>query len=138
MEMKQWFRSLSLNTITAILFGKRLGSDEEGIKAVATFQNFFDSAAEFSVSDAIPFLRWLDLGGTEKRMKEGAIEIDNLVQKWLDEHKNRRNNIHKKLKHEDEEEDFMDAMISILDATSTEDQNHFSADTINKAICLVR
>ena len=42
------------------------------------------------MSDAISWLRWLDLGGHEKTMKETAIELDRLAERWLEEHKKNR------------------------------------------------
>ncbi|TXG52315.1 hypothetical protein EZV62_021484 [Acer yangbiense] len=85
----------------------------------------------FLVSDALPFLRWLDIGGYEKSMKKTAKELDIVVQGWLEEHKKKRASGEAK-----EDEDFMDVMITILQ----DDPQLFpgrDADTVNKATCLV-
>ena len=42
------------------------------------------------MSDAIPWPRWLDLSGHEKTMKETAIELDRLAERWLEGHKKSR------------------------------------------------
>jgi hypothetical protein len=84
----------------------------------------------FVVSDTIPCLGWLDLGGHEKAMKKAAKELDGLLGKWLEEHKCKR-----AAGEDKEEKDFMDVMLSVLDG---KDIAGYDADTINKATCLVR
>ena len=42
------------------------------------------------VSDAIPFLGSLDVGGHLKAMKNTAKELDGSVQEWLEEHRQRK------------------------------------------------
>ncbi|KAJ0086772.1 hypothetical protein Patl1_09056 [Pistacia atlantica] len=74
---------------------------------------------------ALPYLKWLDIGGDKKSMKKTAKELDIVIQEWLEEHK-------RKVK--GHQEDFMDVMMSILD-----DPELFpgrDADTVNKATCL--
>lgn len=88
----------------------------------------------FIVGDAIPFLRWLDLGGYEKEMKKTGKKIDDVLQRWLDEHKEKKNSGEATVA----EKDFMDVMLEILDDGTNEVLNFFDADTINKATCLVR
>jgi hypothetical protein len=82
------------------------------------------------VSDTIPYLGWLDLGGHEKAMKKAAKELDGLLGKWLEEQKRKR-----VVGEDKEEKDFMDVMLSVLDGKDVAD---YDADTINKATCLVR
>ena len=59
-------------------------------------REFFDLTGAFNVSDALPYLRWLDLDGAEKKMKKTAKELDGFVQVWLEEHKSKRNSEWKK------------------------------------------
>ena len=84
------------------------------------------------VSDALPFLRWLDIGGDERSMKKTAKELDIVVQGCLEEHKRKRDSREMK----GEELDFMSVMLSILG--DTEKYSGRDVDTINKAVCLVR
>jgi hypothetical protein len=84
----------------------------------------------FVVSDALPFLRWLDLGGAEKAMRRTSKNLDHAVEKWLEEHKQKKASRTAK-----GEEDFMDLMLSALD--DAKELSNRSADTINKATCLV-
>ncbi|KAK1554482.1 hypothetical protein Q3G72_012857 [Acer saccharum] len=126
-DMKRWFGDVTLNVILKLIVGKRLRGSE-GWKEELT--NFFEWSGKFLVSDALPFLRWLDIGGDEKSMKETAKKLDMVVQGWLEEHKKKRASGEAK-----EDEDFMDVMITILQ----DDPQLFpgrDADTVNKAICL--
>jgi hypothetical protein len=91
---------------------------------------FLELSGMFVVSDALPFLRWLDLGGAEKAMKRTAKNLDHAVEKWLEEHKQKKASGTSK-----GEEDFMDLMLSVLD--DGKELSNRSADTINKATCLV-
>ena len=81
------------------------------------------------VSDAIPFLGWLDLGGHEKAMKKTAKELDGILGEWLEEHKRRR------VSGKTKEQDFMDVMLSV--DTDGADLGGYDPDTVNKATCLV-
>ncbi|GMY11650.1 Cytochrome P450 82A3 [Fagus crenata] len=84
----------------------------------------------FVLSDTIPFLRWLDANGYEKAMKKTAKELDTMMGRLLEEHKQ------KKLLggEENGEQDFMDVMLTILEDAGIAS---FDADTINKSTCLV-
>ncbi|GMY11647.1 Cytochrome P450 82A3 [Fagus crenata] len=83
----------------------------------------------FVLSDTIPFLGWLDANGYEKAMKKTAKELDTMMGRLLEEHKQ------KKLLGgaENGEQDFMDVMLTILEDAGIAS---FDADTINKSTCL--
>ncbi|KAL5558130.1 hypothetical protein UlMin_034343 [Ulmus minor] len=136
-EMKKWFGDIALNVLFRLVFGKRfLGTSsneesEENDRCRRALTDFFALAGTFVASDAIPWLRWLDLGGYEKVMRKTAKDLDELAEKWLEEHKQNRGS--GQLPKADQ--DFMDVMISILDAAE-EIPSNFDADTINKATCL--
>jgi len=82
------------------------------------------------LSDALPFIGWLDMNGYEKRMKRAAKEVDSLLGGWLEEHKQKRLTEGKK----EEEQDFMDVMLNSVEDVKT---SSYDADTITKATCLV-
>ncbi|TYH71924.1 hypothetical protein ES332_D05G217700v1 [Gossypium tomentosum] len=114
-EMKRWFWDLTLNVILRMTIGKRIpsfGNDEE---------------SRFVVSDALPFLRWVDIGGDKRAMKKVGEDLDRFAEGWLEEHKRRKSSGQFK-----GGEDFMDVMLSNL-----KDEGDHHADTINKATCLV-
>ncbi|KAM0967884.1 hypothetical protein ACFX2A_016611 [Malus domestica] len=133
-ELKQWFGDMSLNVIVRMVAGKRysVAADEDEKKEALRVQNalreFFHFVGLFLVGDAVPYLRWLDLGGHEKAMKKTAKELDAIVGEWVEEHKQRRAKGGAK-----GEQDFIDAMLSVLDGA---DLGGFDADTINKATSL--
>lgn len=134
-ELKQWFGDISLNVILRMVAGKRysvtIDEDEknEAHRVQNALREFFYYVGLFVVGDAVPYLRWLDLGGHEKAMKKTGKELDAIVGEWVEEHKQRRARGDAK-----GEQDFMDAMISVLDGS---DLGGFDADTINKATSLV-
>ncbi|KAL6126311.1 hypothetical protein ACLB2K_074362 [Fragaria x ananassa] len=140
-EMKRWFGDLTLNVMFRMVVGKRFSvanSAQENVeneifrKALGEFLRL---GGEFIISDAVPYLRWLDLGGYEKAMKKTAKELDGALQKWLEEHKQKRstNSLHDV----DGENDFMDMMLTVLDDDSREEfAGSITPDTINKATCL--
>ncbi|KAK8290714.1 hypothetical protein V6Z11_D06G015600 [Gossypium hirsutum] len=88
--------------------------------------DFIVLSGKFLISDALPFLRWLDICGDMKCMKKTGKELDQVVQGWLREHKQKRAE-----NKANGEEDFIGVMLSIL---SDREEHH--ADTINKATCL--
>ncbi|EOY14636.1 Cytochrome P450, putative [Theobroma cacao] len=128
-DMKRWFRDVVLNVILMIIVGKRIPNSSEGdetVKWKKSLDDFSELSGKFVVSDALPFLRWLDIGGEEKFMKKIAKELDQVVEGWLQEHK------HKRAANEaNSEEDFMGVMLSIL-----RDAEEHDADTVNKATSL--
>ncbi|XP_022935746.1 cytochrome P450 CYP82D47-like [Cucurbita moschata] len=130
-EMKKWLADITLNTIFKMVIGKRFSAIQHGTenfpKALIDFFGLFHI---FVPSDSFPFLSWLDLGGHEKTMKKTAKIIDEAFHKFLQQHRERRNDGEA----ETAEKDFMDVMIARVE----EDGQHFSydADTIIKATCL--
>ncbi|KAK4771016.1 hypothetical protein SAY87_031548 [Trapa incisa] len=135
-DMKRWFGDITMNTMYRIIVGKRIndssGDYENEKKAL---KNWSELLGRFLVSDGLPFLRWLDLGGYEKAMKSVAKEIDQILQDWLDEHKARRH-LDGEADRVNKDQDFMGVMLSILGADDAEIHS-YDCDTINKATCLV-
>ncbi|KVI06604.1 cytochrome P450 [Cynara cardunculus var. scolymus] len=87
-EMKQWFGNLILNIVVRSISGKRFSpNDDEGVRFQAVARKYFKLLGAFIVSDFIPFLKGLDVGGYEKAMKVTATEMDNFFDQWLKEKK---------------------------------------------------
>ncbi|PON99141.1 Cytochrome P450, E-class, group I [Trema orientale] len=135
-EMKKWFGDLNMNIIFREVVGRRYleatassdGNDDRCRKAL---RDFFRLTGTFVVADAIPWLRWLDLGGYERAMKETAKELDYVLEGWLEEHKRKRDSGGSLLKGD---RDFMDVMLSLFD--DGEEVSSYDADTIVKSTCL--
>nr|WNO46794.1 cytochrome P450 82D215 [Tripterygium hypoglaucum] len=136
-DLKKWSGDVTANVIFRIIVGKRSVSEEgqEDVRWKKVLRDFIELSGKFVVADALPFLRWLDLGGEEKAMKKTAKELDGYVGEWLEDHKKK-----KRLSYGGDrivEEDFMDVMLSILDGDSQpEELTVYSADTVNKAASL--
>lgn len=135
-DMKQLFGNLAHNLALRIVVGKRyFGTnadfeEDETRSCQKVMREFFHLFGVFVLSDAIPFLGWLDLNRYEKRMKRTAKQLDALVGGWLEEHKEKKLSDGKR----GEEQDFMDVMLTTLEDAQI---SGFDTDTINKATCLV-
>ncbi|KAM7253301.1 hypothetical protein ACFE04_025919 [Oxalis oulophora] len=129
-DMKKWCSDVTLDLILSLVVGKRI-SDDQNASLKEALTTFFELSGLFVVSDGLPFLRWFDIGGHEKAMKKTFKELDEVVQKWLDEHKLTKviSNDHNK------DQDFMDVLLSVIDETEKEFEGR-DADTIIKATCL--
>ncbi|KAK9940133.1 hypothetical protein M0R45_016807 [Rubus argutus] len=134
-ELKQWFGDLTLNVILRMVAGKRysVATDDKEKKEARQVQKalreFFYFVGLFLVGDAIPYLRWLDIGGHEKAIKKTGKELDAIVGTWVEEHKRKRTLEGYCIG----EQDFIDTMLSVLEGA---DLGGFDADTINKATSL--
>jgi len=136
-EMKRWFGSTTLNILLRMVIGKRFDGTatkdeiyEDNDQWRKSVRDFIELSGTFVVADALPYLRWLDLGGYERAMKRTAKEFDDVVEGWLEEHKQRKVSGEAK-----GHQDFMDVMLSIV--TDDEGISNYDADTITKATCLV-
>ncbi|GAB4845227.1 hypothetical protein Ancab_040123 [Ancistrocladus abbreviatus] len=137
-EMKQWFGDISLNSMIQIAIGKASKDfkDDEYERFKRALRGYFELFGVVVVSDALPFLRWLDIGGHEKAMKMTAKELDHVIQGCLEEHKIRRCRTLDEGAEKDKK-DFMDVMLQIFDTTTDDSSSSFESDTIIKATCLV-
>nr|ASW21051.1 cytochrome P450 CYP82D1.2 [Scutellaria baicalensis] len=132
-DMKQWLGNLSLNLVSRMVVGKRFygGDDSETTKRWrGVMREFFQLIGQFIPGDGLPFLRWLDLGGFEKRTRDTAYELDKIIAMWLAEYRKRE------YSGDDKEQCFMALMLSLVQANPTL-QLHYDADTIIKATCQV-
>ncbi|KAM7265191.1 hypothetical protein ACFE04_002874 [Oxalis oulophora] len=127
--MKKWFSDVSLDLILSLVIGKRI-SDDQNAPWKEALITFFELSGLFVVSDGLPFLRWFDIGGHEKAMKKTSKALDEVAQKWLNEHKLKQvSDAH------DKELDFMDVLLSVINETEEEFEGR-DADTIIKSTCL--
>jgi hypothetical protein len=126
-EMKKWFGDIAINVLFRTVVGERFDGEGEKNKRIRkAFRELFHLCGSFVISDAMPFLRWLDLDGKEKEMKKTAKELDEFVQVWLDQHK--RSWI------SGNERDFMDVIISTIGDQEIDGRD---AATTIKTTCLV-
>lgn len=69
------------------------------------------------------------MGGYDRAMKKTSKELDQMAQRWLEEHKRKRSVCG------EDDQDFMDVMLSTLDEAEF-GMSSYDADTINKATSL--
>ncbi|GMH27046.1 hypothetical protein Nepgr_028889 [Nepenthes gracilis] len=134
-EMKRWFGNLSLKVTTKLVAGstsKELFQNEEYDRYYESIREFFHYFGLSTISDAFPFMRWLDIGKHEKAMKRVAKELDEIIQGWLDKHRRGCVSGYQ----EKGKQDFMGVMLDTFD-TAHENLSKFELDTIIKATCLM-
>lgn len=134
-DMKKWLNDINMNTTVRIVVGQSLKEfyqGEEYNKWQKALRDWFDLAGAFVPADALPILKWLDIGGYEKTMKNVAKEIDHLPQRWLEEHKRKRASGETLT----EKQDFIDVLLEIFE-TKQDETSEFEADTVIRATCMV-
>ncbi|KAI3678682.1 hypothetical protein L6452_37983 [Arctium lappa] len=131
-EMTKWFENVTFNIIVRMLAGKRFsnGCSDEDLRVKEAIKKGLYLSGVFVVSDVIPNLEWMDIGGHLKAMKQASKELDSIFGKWLDEHVEKR-----KEYCGDKETDFMDVMLSTL-SNDAEMFGH-GRDTVIKATTLI-
>jgi cytochrome P450 len=130
-EMREFFANLVLNIITRTISGMRFSpGDKEADEIHEVVRKFFEFLGTFVVSDFIPYVKFLDLGGHAKGMKLAAKEMDDIIEGWLKEHKKRRESNEVK-------QDFMDILISVVEGASKDEFPGYDHDTIIRSTSLV-
>ncbi|KAK9286448.1 hypothetical protein L1049_014845 [Liquidambar formosana] len=135
-EMKERFGDLAMNIIVRMVAGKRYFgtgacNDSESRRCQKAMGDFMYLVGLYMVSDAIPFLGWLDVvKGYMGEMKRTAREVDSVLGSWVEEHQQRRlaGSI------DEAEQDFIHVMLSLIDAGQF---SGLDANTVVKATCLV-
>ena len=133
-EMKQWLHDLNFSIVWKMVVGKQcvgVGEDDEGKELQRLTVEFFRLFMAFVVSDAFPFLKWVDWMGEKKRtMKKIAKKMDSIMGKLLKEHRCSRRAGGDK----GEEGGIMDVMLSIMEDSPLPGHD---TDTVIKATTLV-
>ncbi|KAI3759028.1 hypothetical protein L6452_06601 [Arctium lappa] len=131
-EMNQWFGILMLNIMARIISGKKLLlNDEEGVRFQAIVKKFVHLLGVFVVSDYIPYLKCLDVGGYFNAMRKTTEDLDDIFEGWLKEHKTES----KSIQQGEGSQAFIHVLVSTLQGASDEDLSGFDRDTIIKATC---
>nr|AMZ03395.1 cytochrome P450 CYP82D63 [Plectranthus barbatus] len=128
-DMKQCFGELNLNVILRVVAGRRFhgGGDSEETRCREVMREFFYLAGLFVPADALPYLKWLDIGGYERRMKRNARDFDRIVGGWV------AGRCEKEYSGEGKPQDFIDVMLSALKAADLP----YDVHTVTKATCMV-
>ncbi|KAF7814029.1 cytochrome P450 71A1-like [Senna tora] len=96
--LKHHFFVLSLNAMSRIVLGKKYtGKSENVVVSSEEFnkmvEELFLLSGVLNIGDFIPWLKFVDLQGYVKRMKELSKKLDKLVEHVLDEHEERRKGV---------------------------------------------
>ncbi|XP_010437977.1 PREDICTED: cytochrome P450 82C4-like [Camelina sativa] len=120
-DLKRWLDNMTLNMIVRMVAGKRyfggvVGSEssedtEEARQCKMAISKFFHLIGIFTVSDAFPRLRWFDFQGHEKEMKQTGSELDVILERWIDNHRQER----KVSGTKENDSDFIDVMLSLAE-----------------------
>lgn len=138
-EMNQWFLNLSFNVIIKMIAGKRYFStidardESEAHRFKKAINQVMYLTGVFVMSDALPYLQWMDLQGYVRAMKRTAKELDSLIGSWVEEHRFKRRSA---VSSETEGGyDFIDVMLTTLPEDDW--MSSYDRDTIIKATALV-
>lgn len=133
-DLKEWFTHLTFNMVLRMVVGKRyFGAKtivEEAQRSVRALKEIMRLFGVITVGDVIPCLKWFDFGGHMKAMDEASKEMDEILGEWLKEHHHKRT-LSEKV--DDQDQDIMDVLISLLDGKTMEG---FDCDIIIKATIL--
>ncbi|KAI3688918.1 hypothetical protein L2E82_46852 [Cichorium intybus] len=135
-DMSQWFGNLILNVSVRVIFGNWNSFPSGKQKEDELKKNLRRSVELFGAfvpSDAIPALKWLDIGGYAKEMKQTAKVLDASIEELLKESRKKMNSTEQV--EEEKGKVFMDALLSRIKDLK-EDLYGFSVDSILKATCL--
>ncbi|XP_010451089.1 PREDICTED: cytochrome P450 82C4 [Camelina sativa] len=139
-DLKSWLEDMTLNMIVRMVAGKRYfggtGSEtsedtEEARQCKIAISKFFHLIGIFTVSDAFPALRWFDLQGHEKEMKQTGSELDVILEKWIENHRQQR----KVSGTKENDSDFIDVMLSLAEQGKLS-HLQYDANTSIKSTCL--
>ncbi|XP_031479228.1 cytochrome P450 CYP82D47-like [Nymphaea colorata] len=134
-DMNRRFSNLSMNIMLRMVAGKRYFNldGEENDSEAEEFRNviseFFHMLGVLTVSDVIPCLKWLDVGGHLKAMKRVKKKMDGFASAWLAEHRRQRKPCRRDL-----ERDFIDVLIQEVEDSHLSAQ--YQTDTIIEATAM--
>nr|GMD64242.1 cytochrome P450 CYP82D47-like [Ipomoea batatas] len=140
-DMSEWFGHLTLNMIVKLIGGRRYkyrpndSADEEGRCLTKVFKEIMRLMGEFVPGDAFfptGLVRWLDFGGQIASMKRVSKVMDDILQNWIEDHVRRR-----EMKGDNNDRDFIDVMLSVIDDKFLAGGHSYTRDTIIKAASLI-
>ena len=132
--INELFEHMTFNISLRMIVGKRFSIVGERNSEASRFHSAIKDSlylsGVFVLSDAIPYLEWMDYKGYLGSMKRTAKELDSVLHIWLDEH------LQKQLEQKSNgESDFLDVMLSSLDEDAV--ISGHTRDVIIKATALV-
>lgn len=86
-EMKSRFSEMTFNTIMRMVSGE-IGDVEEARKFRGLIKEMVRLGGANNFGDFVPIVRWFDLDGLEKKLKNYRKKVDDFLQGLIDEHRN--------------------------------------------------
>ncbi|KAL8477013.1 hypothetical protein ACS0TY_029353 [Phlomoides rotata] len=87
-ELRSKLTELSFNVLMRMVAGIRYFScSEKGDKFRKVIKDVFEVAQAENPQDFLPFLQWIDYGGFRKKLACLAKEVDEFLQRLVDEHR---------------------------------------------------
>ncbi|VFQ86311.1 unnamed protein product [Cuscuta campestris] len=147
-DMSQWFGHLTLNLIVKLIAGRRYtyrpnsaaagGEEEEARCMTKVFKEIMRLVGELAPGDSFyptRLVRGLDLGGQIASMKRVSKAMDAILESWIEDHvKTRRSSANDGKG--DDDRDFIDVMLSVIDRKFHSAGHSYSRETIIKAASL--
>ncbi|XP_020600382.1 LOW QUALITY PROTEIN: cytochrome P450 84A1-like [Phalaenopsis equestris] len=106
--------NLTMNITLRAAFGTQ--SNENEAKFISILQEFSRLFGAFNIGDFIPWLKWFDLNGINKRLRKARLELDWFIDQIIEEH--RRN----PKEADAEDTDMVDDMLAFF-VDPTDDRN---------------
>eukprot|EP01018_Ginkgo_biloba_P016464 Gb_41034 [translate_table: standard] len=111
-KLRQRLLDLTFDSILRMTIGKRYYSNSSNTQEAQQFQRLMDDFLHLTrvlnIGDYIPWLRWLDLQGYERQMKNSHRRLDAFLQRLVEEHRDIRK------KADSTNSDFIDVLLSIF------------------------
>ncbi|CAI9112795.1 OLC1v1013288C1 [Oldenlandia corymbosa var. corymbosa] len=88
LNLSEVFVDLTNDIICRVALGKKYGKEKDGKNVKVKMAEFIALMRDFCLSDYVPWLGWVDrLNGIHERLEKIAKEIDNFLEKVIEEHK---------------------------------------------------
>ncbi|XP_065874713.1 dimethylnonatriene synthase-like [Euphorbia lathyris] len=137
-NISKMFEMLTFNISLRMVVGKRFCSSKysdensEAWRYKKAIEEALYLSGTFVLSDAIPWLEWVDYGGYISAMKMNSKELDTVIEAWLDEHISKKEKVNGE---SESESDFMDVLLSNIDEEAV--MSGHSRPTVIKATSMI-
>lgn len=117
-NLREVLGAFSMNNVTRMLLGKQFfGAESAGPQEAMEFMHIthelFWLLGVIYLGDYLPFWRWIDPYGCEKKMREVEKRVDDFHIKIIEEHRRAKGIKKKVMGEEDREMDFVDILLSL-------------------------
>ncbi|KAI3750873.1 hypothetical protein L2E82_21750 [Cichorium intybus] len=117
-EMRSRIQALSFNIVMRVVadkryYGTEVADFEEAKKFRDIIRDIFEVSGASNPGDFIPFLRWIDFQGFQKRLSKLQRESDSFSQSLIEERRSKRRN---SSSDEGKSKTFIDAMLSLQES----------------------